>query len=130
MRFYLPYSDFTAFYCLAFFLPLTLLENGGAPNTVANMMPGISGIETTRALRARPAPLNSIPVIAVSANDLPRFRDTALRAGVDAYLAKPLQSQLLRQELSRVFARPPVPDTGAHAAPIGCDHTSSHSLRM
>src|SRR6476661_9071935 len=32
-RYYLPYSWFTIFYCLAFFMPLTLLENGGAPNT-------------------------------------------------------------------------------------------------
>ena len=111
---------------------LQMLDAGARPQVILMdmQMPGISGIETTRALRARPAPLNSIPVIAVSANDLPRFRDTAMQAGVDAYLAKPLQSQLLRQELSRVFARPPVPDTGAHAAPIGCDHTSSHSLRM
>src|SRR3954464_10264655 len=37
-RFYLPYSYATIFYCLAFFMPLTLLQNGGAPNTVMNMM--------------------------------------------------------------------------------------------
>jgi hypothetical protein len=40
VRHYLPYSWFTTFYCLAFFMPLTLLENRAAPNTVANMMVG------------------------------------------------------------------------------------------
>src|SRR6185369_11354814 len=39
-RFYLPYSYATVFYCLAFFMPLSLLENRGAPNTVVNMMLG------------------------------------------------------------------------------------------
>jgi signal transduction histidine kinase/CheY-like chemotaxis protein len=39
-RWYLPYSYFAVFYCLAFFLPLTLLENGGAANTVVNMVIG------------------------------------------------------------------------------------------
>jgi CheY-like chemotaxis protein len=111
---------------------LQMLDDGARPQVILMdmQMPGISGIETTRALRARPAPLNSIPVIAVSANDLPRFRDTALQAGVDAYLAKPLQSDMLRKELSRVFARPPVPDSSAHSAPVGAGHTSSHSLRI
>jgi signal transduction histidine kinase/CheY-like chemotaxis protein len=40
-RWYLPYSYAAAFYCLAFFLPMTLLENGGAANTIINMVIGV-----------------------------------------------------------------------------------------
>ncbi|MBC7435257.1 MAG: response regulator [Bdellovibrionales bacterium] len=85
---------------------LQMLDHGARPEVILMdmQMPGISGMETTRALRARPAPLNSIPVLAVSANDLQRFRDNAVEAGVDGYLAKPLQSELLRRELARVLA--------------------------
>ena len=32
------YSYFTVFYCLAFFLPFTLLQNKGATPSVANMV--------------------------------------------------------------------------------------------
>jgi signal transduction histidine kinase/ActR/RegA family two-component response regulator len=111
---------------------LQMLDDGARPEVILMdmQMPGISGIETTRALRARPAPLNSIPVLAVSANDLQRFQDSAIEAGVDGYLAKPLQSELLRRELARVLARLPAADPCAHTGPPGKDHTSSHSLRM
>ena len=111
---------------------LQMLDDGARPEVILMdmQMPGISGIETTRALRARPSPLNSIPIIAVSANDLPRFRDSAMKAGVDAYLAKPLQSELLRRELARVLTQLRVPHLCAHACTPGIDQTSSHSLRM
>lgn len=39
-RLYLGYSYITVFYCLAFFLPLTLLQNRAAANTVVNMVLG------------------------------------------------------------------------------------------
>lgn len=39
-RYYLAYSYVTVFYCLAFFLPLTLLQNRAAANTVVNMVIG------------------------------------------------------------------------------------------
>ncbi|CAN5733468.1 hypothetical protein BH11PSE7_BH11PSE7_07210 [soil metagenome] len=111
---------------------LQMLDDGARPQVILMdmQMPGISGIETTQALRMRPVPLNAIPVIAVSANDLPRIRDAAIEAGVDAYLAKPLQSDLLRQALARVFARLPVAEGGLPSSPVGVSQTSSHSLRM
>ncbi|MBA2675976.1 MAG: hypothetical protein H0U68_20170, partial [Ramlibacter sp.] len=39
-RFYLPFSYAAMFYCLAFFMPFSLLQNGGLPTSVANMMLG------------------------------------------------------------------------------------------
>jgi signal transduction histidine kinase/ActR/RegA family two-component response regulator len=40
-KWYLPFSYVATFYCLAFFLPITLLENGGAANTIINMVIGV-----------------------------------------------------------------------------------------
>lgn len=39
--FYLAFSYFTALYCLAFLLPLLMLLNDGAPNSVVNMVIGV-----------------------------------------------------------------------------------------
>ncbi|WP_041675331.1 ATP-binding response regulator [Ramlibacter tataouinensis] len=38
--FYLPYSYLTIFYCLAFLLPFTLLQNKAAANTIVNVVIG------------------------------------------------------------------------------------------
>ncbi|WP_427912177.1 ATP-binding response regulator [Ramlibacter sp. MMS24-I3-19] len=100
---------------------LRLLDDGAQPDVILMdmQMPGMSGIEATRALRHRPAPLNGIPVLALSANDLPSWRDAALEAGMNGYLAKPLDPDLLRSELARVLR---VQGAGPQ--------TSSHSLRV
>jgi signal transduction histidine kinase/ActR/RegA family two-component response regulator len=87
-------------------------------------MPGMSGIEATQALRRRGAPVNAIPVLALSANDLPAFRQSALDVGMNGYLTKPLQPELLSSELARVLDLPrapepdePVTDAGHVVAP-------------
>lgn len=100
---------------------LQLLDDGARPDVILMdmQMPGMSGIEATRALRRRPAPLSAIPVLALSANDLPSWRDAALEAGMNGYLAKPLDPDLLRSELARVLQ---VEGDGPQ--------TSSHSLRV
>jgi CheY-like chemotaxis protein len=73
----------------------------------------MTGIDVTRALRSRPAPCGVIPVLALSANDLPAWRDAALHAGMNGYLAKPLDPELLQSELARILkigpSRPWVP---------------------
>jgi signal transduction histidine kinase/FixJ family two-component response regulator len=85
---------------------LRLIDEGTRPAAILMdmQMPGLTGIEVTRALRSRPAPANGIPVLALSANDLPAWRDAALQAGMDGYLAKPLDPELLQSELGRVLA--------------------------
>jgi signal transduction histidine kinase/FixJ family two-component response regulator len=84
---------------------LLLLSEGPLPaGILMDMeMPGLSGIETTRILRRLPAPARDIPVLALSANDLPAWREAALQAGMNGYLTKPLQPELLRAELARVW---------------------------
>lgn len=85
---------------------LRMLDEGPTPAAILMdmEMPGMSGIEATRALRSRPAAVNGIPVLALSANDLPSWREAALKAGMNGYLTKPLEPEQLRSELERVWS--------------------------
>jgi signal transduction histidine kinase/ActR/RegA family two-component response regulator len=91
---------------------LRLIDEGARPAAILMdvQMPGLSGVDATRALRKRPAPANTIPVLGLSANDLPSSRESAMAAGMDGYLTKPLQPDLLRSELSRVLRPDPSDD--------------------
>jgi CheY-like chemotaxis protein len=53
-------------------------------------LPGISGIDAMRILRADPATAH-IPVIAVSANAIPGDIEKGLKAGFFNYVTKPIQ---------------------------------------
>jgi signal transduction histidine kinase/CheY-like chemotaxis protein len=53
-------------------------------------LPGISGIEALRILRADPATAH-IPVVALSANAMPRDIEKGLQAGFFRYLTKPIR---------------------------------------
>jgi len=105
---------------------LRIIDEGARPAAILMdmEMPGISGIEATRALRLGPSPANAIPVLALTANDLPSWREGALAVGMNGYLTKPVQPEVLSAELARVLALElPAPPAGA---PV---QTSSHSLR-
>ncbi len=52
-------------------------------------LPGISGIQALRILRADPATAH-IPVVALSANAIPRDIEKGLDAGFFRYLTKPI----------------------------------------
>jgi CheY-like chemotaxis protein len=103
---------------------LRIIDEGARPAAILMdmEMPGISGIEATRALRERPAPANAIPVLALSANDLPSWREGALAVGMNGYLTKPIQPEILSAELARVLnldlpPEPrcePLPEAAAH----------------
>ncbi|GAB3661147.1 hybrid sensor histidine kinase/response regulator [Ramlibacter alkalitolerans] len=84
---------------------LRIIDEGARPAAILMdmEMPGISGIEATRALRERPPPANTIPVLALSANDLPAWREGALAVGMNGYLTKPIQPEILSAELARVL---------------------------
>ena len=53
-------------------------------------LPGLSGIEALKVLRADPATAH-IPIIALSANAIPRDIDKGLEAGFFSYLTKPIK---------------------------------------
>jgi len=68
-------------------------------------MPVMSGHEATRALRSSVAG-RELPIIALTAAALVTERDTALEAGMNDFLTKPIDAEKLRTTLLRWCARP------------------------
>src|SRR5215510_10694938 len=69
-------------------------------------LPVLDGWETARRIRALPAPLNQLPIIAVTVYAMVGDRDKALAAGCDEYIAKPIvhPGEIL-DKLQRVLTR-------------------------
>ncbi len=67
-------------------------------------LPGMSGIEALRILRADPATART-PVIAVSANAVPRDIEKGLAAGFFNYLTKPIMVEQFMSTLDLALAR-------------------------
>ncbi len=63
-------------------------------------MPGMDGIEATRAIRASDLPRQPY-IIAMTANALPQDRDACRQAGMNDYLTKPMKLEDLRAALRR-----------------------------
>jgi CheY-like chemotaxis protein len=61
-------------------------------------LPGISGLEAMKILRADPTTAH-IPIIALSANAVPRDIEKALEAGFLDYLTKPIKVNLFMNAL-------------------------------
>jgi CheY-like chemotaxis protein len=70
-------------------------------------MPDVDGYEFVRDLRSRPAHLGGlIPALALTAYARPVDRDTALRSGYQAHLAKPVDPVDLVRAIMELTARP------------------------
>src|SRR5690606_11880180 len=65
-------------------------------------MPDMDGLAATRHLRQRPA-LRQLPVIALTAGALAEERRRAIDAGMNAFLTKPLEPQLLVRTVREVI---------------------------
>jgi len=64
-------------------------------------MPGMDGMEATQAIRALPAPHASVPIVAMTANAFDEDRQACLAAGMDDYVAKPIDVERLGQAIAR-----------------------------
>jgi PAS domain S-box-containing protein len=68
-------------------------------------MPEMDGFAATRAIRQSDLALRNIPVIALTANALPGEKEKCLSAGMDDYLSKPFNREVLAAMLSGWLAR-------------------------
>jgi two-component system, sensor histidine kinase and response regulator len=90
-------------------------------------MPEMDGLTATRAIRALESQPGSdgreprhVPIIAFTAHALVGDRESCLNAGMDAYLAKPVELRTLGLAISEALTRapvPPVPEVSAAITP-------------
>lgn len=65
-------------------------------------LPGMSGLDLTRQLRADPA-TRDVPIIAVTAYAMKGDQEKAIAAGCNAYVTKPIDKDLLRQLVQKHY---------------------------
>ena len=68
-------------------------------------MPEMDGFEATQRIRLLPDDRSRLPIVGMTANDHEKERGASLPAGMDAYLTKPVNPQLLAATLEH-WARP------------------------
>lgn len=107
--------DIAVFMCEGWGMEVTCAEDGAqalaafersTPGTFDSilmdvMMPVMDGYEATRAIRATGRPDAGLPVIGMSANAFSDDRLRAKEAGMDDYLAKPIDTVILLKTLAR-----------------------------
>ena len=67
-------------------------------------LPGMDGIEATRAIRALGGPAARVPIIGISGRSEPRERDAALAAGMNAFMVKPVSPAGLAEAIAALGA--------------------------
>lgn len=82
---------------------LSLFEGGNIDLILMDVqMPGMDGLETTRAIRRREEGSGlRIPIVAMTAHALDEDRKQCLDAGMDDYLSKPIQMSALYATVER-----------------------------
>ncbi|WP_119462194.1 PAS domain-containing protein [Rhodospirillaceae bacterium SYSU D60014] len=82
-------------------------------------MPEMDGIQATRRIRALPGAKGRIPIIAITANAMRGDRERLLQAGMNDYVAKPIDRKQLFEILLRWSGTATAPGSGlADATPL------------
>jgi CheY-like chemotaxis protein len=79
-------------------------------------MPGMDGTEASRIIRGFPAPPGRVPIVALSASVLKDEVDVCFEAGMDEFLAKPIDPAALTRVLAQLGGAGSAPP--AAAAPV------------
>jgi two-component system cell cycle response regulator len=84
---------------------LALLQ-GRMPDLVLTdlALPGMDGLELTRRLKADPR-YRHLPVVALTASAMKGDEARVLQAGCDAYIAKPMDTRNLPDQVAAILAR-------------------------
>ena len=90
------------------------------------MMPGMSGVELCRAIRAQSA----VPVLVLSVRDHERSKVEALDAGADDYVTKPFNSQELLARVRAHLRRAPERTTNAIEAGDFVVDSEAHTITV
>ncbi|TFZ52867.1 two-component sensor histidine kinase BarA [Serratia proteamaculans] len=83
-------------------------------------MPNIDGIRTSELIRQLPHH-NSTPIVAVTAHAVSGEREHLLQAGMDDYLAKPIDEAMLTRVLARYYSGEPEPETAVNQPLLSLD---------
>jgi len=78
-------------------------------------MPVMDGFEATKAIRALDTPVAQVPIIALTANVMEGQRDKCLAAGMNDYLPKPINKDVLSKAVDKWI--PPANTNDAEPAP-------------
>jgi len=90
-------------------------------------MPGMDGLEATRAIRALPPAQAAVPIVAMTANAMAGDAERCIEAGMDGYLSKPIDPVRLDRALARIAGGRgdgdpvPMPAPPAPSAPAEMD---------
>lgn len=84
---------------------LPMLQSGDFDFLVTDWnMPGMTGIDLLRAVRADPN-LSSMPVLLVTAESKKEQIIEAAQAGVNGYIVKPFTAGTLKEKIDKIFER-------------------------
>jgi signal transduction histidine kinase/DNA-binding response OmpR family regulator len=75
-------------------------------------MPDLDGVGATREIRKLPSPRNKIPIIALTAHAMAGAKTEFLAAGMDDYISKPVQPEVLLAKLALIAGRIPDAEPG------------------
>ncbi|NIK88419.1 signal transduction histidine kinase/DNA-binding response OmpR family regulator [Rhizomicrobium palustre] len=67
-------------------------------------MPELDGVAATARIRKLNGPKGKVPIIAMTANAMMGAREEYLKAGMDDYIAKPIQPQALMEKIATIAA--------------------------